>query len=399
MPQEKRLIFRPHLSDGELRAHLDQPNEAGPVDQHLQACPTCRKRAEALAVRVQRIEVQLDGLDPAANQVHSPILKSSAARRQLDARLEQTEELPMFRKLNQRISRPAWAALALVAVLAIAMAFPPVRAAASSFLQLFRVEQVRIIPIDMDTFNTGMESSAQFEALFAENVEVAENGEPQETTDAAEAAALAGIALRLPAAEDPERFMVQPGGTATLTVDLEMVGAVLREIGRGDVQLPQDLDGAQIRIQIPTGVAALLGDCPAPRQDMGDPDDPDNYHSEDWDRCTTLMQMPSPSISAPPDMDIEELGKIYMQVLGMTESDAALFAENVDWATTFVVPIPRNEAEYEEVQVDGVAGTLITSGMDYRPSYTLLWVKDGMVYVLNGPGGATEALQTAATIR
>lgn len=392
MDQEKRRLFERHLSDGELRAHIDRPAGAGRAEQHLQTCPTCRERVEALADRARRIESRLNDLDPA----REPIIKTHAARAMLEMRLQQTEEPSMFKKLTQRVSRPVWAALALVAVLSVAMAFPPVRAAASSFLQLFRVEQVRIVPVDMNSFSTGMESSAQFEALFAENLELEENGEPQETTDAAEAAALAGITLRLPAEETPEVFMVQPGGTATFTVDLELARAVLREVGRAEVALPDELDGAKIKIEIPSGVVALLGECRTPRRD---PSDLPRQPGEDWDRCSTLTQLPSPSVSAPPDMDIAALGKIYMQVLGMTESQAALFASNVDWATTFVVPIPREEAEYAEVTVDGVSGTLITFGKGYRPSYTLLWVKDGMVYVLSGSGKADKALQIAATIQ
>ena len=53
------------------------------------------------------------------------------------------------------------------------------------------------------------------------------------------------------------------------------------------------------------------------------------------------------------------MGEIYLQVLGMTPEEAASYASSVDWTSTFVIPVPRYRAEYQEVQVDGVTGTLI----------------------------------------
>lgn len=390
-----------HLSDGEIRTIIDaidvretlEHETVRRFETHLDACPACRSRAQALQDQAQRVQSRLALLsDPQAHP-----LKPTAARHRLAERLQiEQENLSTMKKLMNRISRPAWAAVALVAILAVAMAFPPVRAAASSFLQLFRVEQVRIIPVDLDSLPGEMENSAQLEALFSENVKIEENGETQEVASADEAAALAGYSLRLPAALDSQQeISYQPGGSATFTVDLELARAVMHEMGRDDLALPDSLDGAVVKADIPNSVVVQAGDCQVKERGNRDPD---QEYSLEPGNCTTFMQMPSPVVSAPPEMDLEELGKIYLQVLGMSESEAALFAGNVDWTTTFVVPVPRGRADYKEVQVDGVPGTLIYD-TGYRPVYSLLWVKDGMVYVLTGPGDEAKALELANSIQ
>jgi hypothetical protein len=84
----------------------------------------------------------------------------------------------------------------------------------------------------------------------------------------------------------------------------------------------------------------------------------------------------------------------------MTPEEAASFAQNVDWTTTLVLPIPRYGTEYRDIPVDGVTGTLILQGVEeHVPSYLLIWVKDGILYALTGPGEAADALTLAGSMR
>jgi hypothetical protein len=114
----------------------------------------------------------------------------------------------MWSKLTSRISRPAWVGLALVAVLAISLAFPPVQAVANSFLKLFRVEQVRVVPVDTEQLAGEMRQSTQLEGLFSESVKVEEGGESQEVSSAGEASARLGMPVRLPQLGRQPKIMV-----------------------------------------------------------------------------------------------------------------------------------------------------------------------------------------------
>ena len=218
-------------------------------------------------------------------------------------------------------------------------------------------------------------------------------GEIQEVDSAALASQLAGFPVRLTEGlETTPKFTVQPGGTATMTVDLELVRAVLKDLERPDIELPDELDGAQVVVTVPAGVGASYGNCPILEEGI-ELDAPQGKPVK-WD-CTVLLQMPSPTISAPPGLDIEQIGEAYLQLLGMSPEEAASFASNVDWTTTFVIPIPRYGVEYSEVTVDGVTGLLVEN---YEGA-SLLWVKDGVIYSLSGVDNAEKALELANQLK
>ena len=72
----------------------------------------------------------------------------------------------------------------------------------------------------------------------------------------------------------------------------------------------------------------------------------------------------------------------------------------MDWTTTLVIPIPRYGTRYQDVLVDGVNGTLIQhDAADYTAQYLLVWVKDGMLYALTGPGTTNEALEIGNSLK
>jgi anti-sigma factor RsiW len=401
--------MKTHLSIGEIKRYQDQEagtDERQRIEAHLEACPICQDRAEALIRQAMRNDELLSGLLP---EGPSKQISIKAARARLAQRLSQAEKENqlMWNKLTSRISRPAWITLAVVAVLAVALSFPSVRAIATSFLGLFRVEQIQAVPVDFESLSGQYGSASQFEKILSDQVQVEKTGEPQEAASAAEAGALAGIAVRLPAAlSGTPTLVVQPGEQVTFTVDYELVKTVLSEIGRSDIQLPKALDGAKVELEVKSAVAAMYGECPDWRgpEKSGEPvatepvEGSDAPHFKAPRDCTTLLQMPSPTISAPPGLDVSQIGEAYLEILGMSREEAASFASNVDWTTTFVIPIPQR-ANYQQVTVDGVSGTLIGYHEGGANMYALLWVKDGVLYALSGPGQNSEALDIAGSLQ
>jgi hypothetical protein len=111
------------------------------------------------------------------------------------------------------------------------------------------------------------------------------------------------------------------------------------------------------------------------------------------------MQLASPTADVPQGLDIAKIGEAFLELTGMTPDEAAHFSKNLDWTTTFVIPIPRNKATFMDVNVDGVSGTYIRE--EYRNSsgqYLLIWVKDGIVYTLAGSGSASSAVDIANSL-
>ncbi|UCH58822.1 MAG: zf-HC2 domain-containing protein [Anaerolineales bacterium] len=387
-----------HLKSGELRAYLDQELPSEQQDQlaaHLAACPECQLQLEALSQRAQVVSQQMTKLKTSPNTTE---LSLKAAQERWHAHLAEKENLNMWKKVTSPAYRPVWAALGLIVILACALAFPQVRAAASNFLGLFRIQQFTVVQVNPDNLPEQLASSSQLEYLLAENVQVEGHGEGQEVASAGEASQLAGIPVRLPASLESAKLSVQPGARVTFQVDLNKIRSVLTEIGLTDIELPDSLDGAAVTIDLPTVVTALSGDCETDVETArAHGYDPDSLNQPLLPKCTALVQMTSPVVDAPADLDIAELGAAFLQVLGMTAEEAAHFSQNIDWATTLVVPIPYYGTSYQDVKVDGANGTLILQ--ERASQYLLMWVKDGIVYALSGQGSADTALQIANSLK
>ena len=392
-----------HLTRGELRTYIDNmvsEAEQGRIRLHLSSCAQCRHELETLTGRADVVSERLTSLtpDPVAQ-----VPRVGAALSRFEERRNEKENNNMLNRLFKRKYRPAWAVLGVVVILVVALTFQPVRAIANSFLGLFRVQQIEVVQVNPGNLPDQLGSSAEFEALLSQDLQVEELGEVQPAANAGEASQLAGIPVRLPALLQGEpQLDVQPAARMTFNVDLEQIQTILREVGYGSIQLPPGLDGAAVTVDIPNAVTATYGSCQeamqAAREGGYDPDDP---MLPQIVNCTTLVQMPSPSISAPPGLDVAKIGQAYLQVLGMTPEEAASFAENVDWTTTFVIPIPRYGVSYQDVYVDGVDGTLLQQDQFERhpEQYLLMWVKDGIIYALTGQGDMQAALEVAGSLK
>lgn len=308
----------------------------------------------------------------------------------------------MRNKIFNRRNRLAWAGAGLVILLAISLAFPPVQAIANNFLGLFRVQRFAVVQVNPSNLPEQLGSSSQFESMLSEDVKIEQVGAEQEVASPEDASALAGFTVRLPTDVTGERqLFVGPGGKVTLNVDLEHMQALLDEIGRSDIRLPAVLEGAAVTVDIPLSVRAMYGACQSDLEEARQEGyDPDDSTLPRLPKCTTLVQLPSPEINAPPGLDINKIGEAYLQILGMSRTDAEKFAQSVDWTSTFVIPIPRYGTNYYEVTVDDVKGTLIEQRLEDHPrQYLLLWVKDGILYALTGPGNSSTALTIASSMK
>ena len=287
-------------------------------------------------------------------------------------------------------------------ILALILAFPGTRELAGELLNLFRVQQVAVVPVDF----TGLEQLTgdgvlgnQFTELISNSVNMTdEPGEPVEAVDVAQASQLSGFNVRLPQSPTPSQIYVTDSAAFSMTVDRDKAQALLDEAGRSDLVLPEDIDGADISVTIPSSVSAAYGTCPKPEADTSEEEDLERNYRD----CVILAQIPSPSVNAPASLDINKLAQVGLEFTGMTAEEAIAFTGTVDWTSTLVVPIPSNAATYDQVTVDGgVTGTLIQrSSREGEPTtFALLWVKDGIIYAISGRGGNSDlALEMANSL-
>lgn len=371
-----------HPKDDMLRAYVDQElseKQTRLLSEHLRRCTACAGRLAAIRKRASAVHTHLNMLEPGGRD--APRSPQSAYRTFSAGK----KENPM----KNFTKRPFWVGLGVIAVLAIALSITPVRAWASSLLGLFRVQQVTVISFDPQAASRGADSLANseqmLEQLFRDNLEVVEKGPVQSFASAAEAAQAAGFTPRLPAVDQPARYYVKPGMQANFTIDQPKLQSVVDAAGV-DVQIPVSADGGVVRFDVPDAVIAVYGDCPAMR-------DPLSYTPS----CTGFIQMPSPSVNAPDGFDVTSIGQALLQFLGYSPQEARRLSERIDWATTLILPIPQGEGiTYRDVNIDGVPATLLTA--DEQDRYVLIWVKDGVLYALQGKGGLEDAQLVVSTL-
>ena len=231
-----------------------------------------------------------------------------------------------------------------------------------------------------------------FEQLMSSDMfQVDQDGEPFDVADASEASEATGYAVRLPAKISGERRInYQPSATLRITIDRTLWQAIIDELGY-DFELPESVDGKQVVVNVPQSVTTFYGECEPTSSDIQE------SVESGLATCTILTQMPSPSIEAPPGLDVNRIGQIFMEVLGMSPEEAARFSLDTDWSTTLVIPVPEG-AKYRDVMVDGVSGTLFEDPHGKKSRYTLMWIKDGMLFALAGDSRISEVMTIANSL-
>jgi hypothetical protein len=389
------------LNDGILRAKLDgqlNDEEAAAIDRHLAGCAACRSMLETLAADAERVRAAMATLAPGPHEVSSdPAIAYAHFQAQ---RPTDPAPVSILSRLFAARLRPVWAGAALAAVLIGCFSFAPARSWAQRVLAMLRVQKIAVVPVDLQSLQgvqSGNDPGKMIGQFISDNIVVTMHSEPQVVADASQAKQLAGFAVRLLSARsDAPRLMVQGEEGFQMTLNRDRLQGILDEFGRSDLQLPSSVDGALLAVQIPKAVTAVYGSCSQAGKNRGQK--PSSV--ADLAGCVILTQVPSPTVSVPPDLNIQQLATLALEAAGMSAQDAQAFCETVDWTSTLVVPIPRDAGSYETTSVDGVQGTLITlrgwaRGM---PGYSLLWVKSGIIYSLTGFGNADQAVPLADSL-
>lgn len=393
------------LSEGMLQSRLDgelAPAELAEVNQHLASCSHCRSRLELMQSQSDRVQRALDSLTP-GNEPADPARALARFRATVD---EAETEPNWLGKLFAPRLRPAWGALALVCAVAIFLSVAPARTFASRILAMLRVKRITVVsvyPSSTET-RTDQRTAKMLSQLISDNVVVTmDAGKPQAEASAAAASKLAGFDVRtIGQLGVPQKILVNGEAAFQMTLNRDRMQAILQEAGRSDVQLPAGIDGALVAVHIPRTVLTAYGNCPEHNFRHHNPDSQPQSGVEanpptSPDNCVLMVQAPSPTVSVPPNLNISQVAEAALELAGMSPSEAHSFCQTVDWSSTLVVPVPGNVSSYQTVNVDGVTGTLVSLRSD-RNRYSLLWVKDGIIYSLNGHGDPNQALNLASTM-
>jgi hypothetical protein len=298
---------------------------------------------------------------------------------------------------------PAFAGAAAVFLVAFALSFEPVRAAAREFLDLFRVQRFAAVKVDPERAAALQRTGLDLKGLIGDQVQVVVKPVEPAPVNSPEAGAVdAGITARLPGTL-PDGYalagaMVGRPGQYRVRLDAEKLRSLAEIAGADEIEVPDHWTGATVDVEMPPVLVtryerpAADGTAPAPES------------------AYVLVQARAPEIELPEDVDLATLGRLGLRVAGLTAEEALSFSRQIDWRSTLLVPIPMNGASYREVDVRGRPGLLVAAQAPARPApdgpprraawhAVLMWSEDGNVYAIHGPGNGLALLEMAQTLQ
>jgi hypothetical protein len=391
------------INTGLLRAYLDgevNAGESSAIAAHLEDCAGCRDTLAALKSQAGGAHDQLQHLP----QLEWDAEKQAAAWRAFQQKRNQAMENVGVRWNPWRTWSLAGAGT-FVAMLALVFTVAPVRSWAENFLAIFRVQHFTVLELNPQAMRaSGLADNSMLNQtithMLSDDVTVTEKPQPpQLVPDVATAAAMAKFPLHLIAGQTPSALVFRGTVAAQMKLDRDRLQSILDEAGRRDLVLPSSVDGATIGMRVPAGIIASYGSCGDVAARMTAHKAQQGAFDAGDATCTTLMELPSPTVSAPKEIDPAEIAQVGLELLGMSANDAANFTATVDWTTTLVVPVVQGQSSYAKVDVNGAEGVLLRSRNPQRATrYTLTWVNDGIVYGLTGTGDDAAALHMAELV-
>jgi hypothetical protein len=309
-----------------------------------------------------------------------------ALLRQVRERLRSLEQTPRLTGSRRSVR---WIAVAATLALVVSLVtVPSMRAGAQAFLDLFRVVNFVAVPVRKDRIDAlARPAGLDLPRMLSEQIKVLKApSAPQSVASPEEAGALAGMRVLVPTyhlTALPNVNIAVTGGQALMvTASSQKLQQVLDAFAIDDLPVPADLDGKTVNINVHPIVQMVYS----------------GEHQQ-----VVLVESRQPDISLPAGLDLARLAEIGLRVIGMGKSEAYQFAQQIDWRTTFVVPVPGDATNFLQVTVQGRPGLLIRrSASTNAPSFPisqLLWSTPDEVFVLSGNVAPQDLLGMAQSMQ
>lgn len=370
------------LSDSALRALID--GEASGSDRpaweaHLAGCPECRARfariredAGIAATLVERLAPDRHAPDPALAyrrwRLHTR-----------DSRMSQMKGASWMDRILGIRRRTAAVGAALVAIMALVIAFAPVATLADNVLNSFRVHEFAAITIPMDMVQqlstmqqnvdpqTKQQMANEFNALGNFSTTLSRDS-MRPATSIDQAKTHLGGSLLVPSTL-PQAFAgTQPtiylgdAGTAQYTLNVGKAEDILSRLSLTVQGLPDAQTTPDVTFTLDVPASAVL-----------------DYQA--GGKRLVVGQMQSPTLNIPSTVDINALRDSILQIPGLPADLVAQIRAVKDWQRTLIIPVPAG-ATTSQKTINGAPALQIVS----KDGAVVLWQKDGVLYAVGGQG-------------
>ena len=300
--------------------------------------------------------------------------------RRLRASLNEKEQEVQGHAVGLRATKWVTAAASIILV-SVAFTFPTVRAGAQAFLDLFRVVNIAGVSFDAERLSELDFDGLDLPRLLGEQVEVlVAPGESVSFETLEDAGAAAGLRVLSPAWVPVgwERTGIEVSGESVVrvTASTQNVRFLLEQLAIDDVSIPVGLDGQTATLRVSPIVRITY---------------------RNGEREAHFLQSLSPEVSFPAGLDLPVLAEIGLRILGLDREEAYRIAQNVDWRSTLILPVPAAEAAFREVNVAGRNGLIIDPRRG--SNHQLLWASNDQVFTMSGRLQPAELLEMAQTVQ
>ena len=310
----------------------------------------------------------------------------------------------------QEASRNKWQKFlpALIGAVIVAgiVGLPSGRPLLGRFFRSLRMQKVQAVNVNLSAFtdpNANPALHQMIAQMISDDVVVSANEPDQPAADAAAAKQLSGFDVSvISERKDPPKFVVTGRHAFDMTLNRDRLQTVFSQAGHPEISVPQALNGAPLKVEIPRAVEIQYGHCPTPAsasQTLANNISGPPPSSTEYSECLRLREGPNPIVNVPEGVDIQKLAEIGLETAGMNPGQAREFLHNVDWQSTLVMAVPRFLRSYEAVKVAGAKGTLLSMAGRRGPGYALIWAKNGTGYMLTGFGDASHAVDVADSVK
>jgi hypothetical protein len=113
-----------------------------------------------------------------------------------------------------------------------------------------------------------------------------------------------------------------------------------------------------------------------------------------------LVQGTSPAVTLPDGVDLSQLGKAALRLLGMEPDQAESLSRSVNWSSTLIFPFPADLNNVRQVTIGDASGLLVGDEDGHDSRWHLYWQHRDRFFVIESRGlNEGEVLATAESLR
>jgi hypothetical protein len=368
-----------HLTDGTLRRMVDDPDaRAGSDAAHLEACPECHTRFDALSDDARAVaallavpEARVDVAQAFARVIQAP--KSAPA---LGVRL------PLIHLRPRRVTFALVAAVSAAALVVVGFA------ASGFFFKPTNVQAVPVTAVDIQTLSQLAEYGT-FTWVKQPNLSAA--------TSASDASTAAGITEPtvgwLPSSiSSTVTYGAFTDAQATFTFSASKAAAAAASHGATAPPMPAGLDGATFTISAGPAVGMAYGEMKQPSNVT----DPSQINLPQL----IIVKSAVPTVKSD-TVSIDVLEQYLLQQPGLTPDLKNAIEAIADPSTTLIVPVPVKYATSTPYNVSGHdGGQGVALGDNTGVGGAVVWISsDGYIYAVAGSVKESDAEQIADNLK